>query len=61
METANEDHQRIVDAYRARDEDNAVAHTEHHLRSTLEAVESFERDRAGTDGAAAAAPLEPAA
>jgi DNA-binding GntR family transcriptional regulator len=60
MTTANEDHQRIVEAYRSRDADLAVAHTEHHLRSTLEAVEAFERDRSGPSGAAAA-PLKPAA
>jgi DNA-binding GntR family transcriptional regulator len=62
MRTANGDHQQIVDAYRSRDADRAVAVTEHHLRSTLEAVEAFEQDRRrGGDGAAAAAPFEPAA
>jgi DNA-binding GntR family transcriptional regulator len=65
MEGANADHELIVDAYRRRDADAAVEATEHHLRATLETVERFERDRAGADGngdgAAAAAPFEPAA
>jgi DNA-binding GntR family transcriptional regulator len=42
MESANDDHDRIVDAYRRRDADAAVEATEHHLRSTLEAVEAFD-------------------
>ena len=63
METANADHDLIVAGYRRRDADAAVEATEHHLRATLETVERFERERAATadgDGAAAAAPLEPA-
>jgi DNA-binding GntR family transcriptional regulator len=64
METANADHDLIVGAYKRRDADGAVAATEHHLRSTLETVERFERGRAAHsdgDGASAVAPFQPAA
>jgi DNA-binding GntR family transcriptional regulator len=40
MEASNADHATIVESYRRRDEDAAVAATEHHLRATLEAIEA---------------------
>lgn len=47
MTRANEDHARLVDAYRQRDADAAVTVAEQHLRSTLDAIEAFERGRTG--------------
>jgi DNA-binding GntR family transcriptional regulator len=63
MESANDDHDLIVEAYRRRDADAAVEASEHHLRATLDTVERFEHDRAADgDGAArSAAPFQPAA
>jgi DNA-binding GntR family transcriptional regulator len=61
MESANADHDLIVDAYRQRDADAAVEASEHHLRATLETVEHHERERAGDGNGAAAAPLRPVA
>jgi DNA-binding GntR family transcriptional regulator len=61
MDTANDDHDLIVDAYRRRDADAAVDATVHHLRMTLETVERFERDRAAAGGDGAATSFEPAA
>lgn len=40
MKAANADHAAIVDAYRQEDEEVAVTATKHHLRATLEAIES---------------------
>lgn len=45
MTRANEDHARLVEAYRRRDAEAAVAVAEQHLRSTLDAIEEFERGR----------------
>lgn len=51
IEHANEDHERILQAFRARDADRAVDLTERHLRSTLEVIERFEDSRAAPEPA----------
>jgi DNA-binding GntR family transcriptional regulator len=58
MESANDDHDRIVDAFRRRDVDGAIEATEHHLKGTLETVEAFERDRHGNGAAPVDGALE---
>lgn len=45
IEHANEDHHRMLDAFRARDADRAVELTERHLLSTLDVIERFEGSR----------------
>lgn len=49
MPDGNKEHARIVEAFRARDAPRAVQLTEQHLRSTLEAIEAYER-RSRRDG-----------
>jgi DNA-binding GntR family transcriptional regulator len=44
--TANDDHGKILQAFRDRDEERAVKLTEDHLRNTLEVIERYEKDRA---------------
>jgi DNA-binding GntR family transcriptional regulator len=54
MESASDEHDLILDAYRRRDADAAVEASEQHLSRTLETVEQFERERAD-DGVPAVA------
>ena len=42
---ANDDHGKILQAFRDRDEERAVRLTEEHLRNTLEVIERYETDR----------------
>jgi DNA-binding GntR family transcriptional regulator len=45
LTSGNEDHAQILAAYTRRDADAAVTMVERHLRSTIEAIESYERIR----------------
>jgi DNA-binding GntR family transcriptional regulator len=49
VEQANREHRAILDAFRGRDEDAAVAHQTQHLRTTLASIESFAAPGAARD------------